>query len=87
MVPGDVSKDIVTTYAYDTNNNLTSKIDPRGYTTSYIYDLYDRVIQETNPQNTYTSYVYLKDGAVDTKKAYTSTGLILTSQKWLYDNM
>jgi YD repeat-containing protein len=86
-VPGDTSQDIVTSYAYDTNNNLTSKTDPRWYTTTYTYDLYDRVTQETNPQWTYTTYSYNLDNTVDTMSTYTSTGLILTRNKTLYDKL
>ena len=37
----DISKDIITSYSYDDNNNLISKTDPNGNITSYEYDLYD----------------------------------------------
>ncbi len=63
-----------------------TKTDPRGYTTTYTYDLYDRVTQETNPQSAYTTYTYNKDNTIDTTSTYTSTGLILTKNKTLYDN-
>jgi len=48
----------VTTYTYDTENNLLSIEDANNNTTSFSYDAYSRVMQTTFPSTHYEQYGY-----------------------------
>ncbi|TDW14693.1 RHS repeat-associated protein [Breznakia blatticola] len=53
----------VTTYTYDSNNNIT-KEDVDGVVTTYAYDVYNRKIKETDPLGFTTSYTYNFDDEI-----------------------
>jgi len=46
------------TYAYDADNNLTSKTDRNGNTIQYVYDALNRLTQKTYPDSTTAEYTY-----------------------------
>jgi YD repeat-containing protein len=48
----------VTSYTYDTENNLLGITDANGHTTNFTYDAYGRVTQTTFPSSSYESYAY-----------------------------
>jgi len=45
-------------YAYDANNNLTSKTDRKSQTITYVYDALNRLTSKTYPDTTAVDYVY-----------------------------
>jgi RHS repeat-associated protein len=47
-----------TKFQYDTRNNLTAVIDPKGLTTGYTYDGLDNLRQLSSPDSGVTSYGY-----------------------------
>jgi RHS repeat-associated protein len=55
IVPGS---DVVTQYAYDLQDNLTSVTDPNGNVTSFAYDDFRRMQTQTSPVSGTTSYSY-----------------------------
>jgi RHS repeat-associated protein len=57
----------VTSYAYDTENNLLSITDAAGHTTSFSYDAFGRVTQTTFPSTLTESYVYSAVGTLTSK--------------------
>jgi RHS repeat-associated protein len=48
----------ITTYTYDSMNNLLSTTDPMSNTISYTYDLNNRLVSVTNSLNNITTYGY-----------------------------
>ena len=48
----------VTTYGYDTENNLTSITDANSHTTNFAYDAFGRVTQTTFPSSAVETYSY-----------------------------
>jgi RHS repeat-associated protein len=46
------------TYAYDADNNLTSKTDRKGNTIDYVYDALNRLASKTYPDTTNVEYTY-----------------------------
>ena len=73
LVPGNSSLDLVTTYTYDQNSNLTGTTDPRNKTTIHNYSLYERITQSVLPDNTELNYTYNADNTIDTVTSETST--------------
>ncbi len=59
LVPGP---DIVTQYAYDVHDNLTSVTDPNGNQTTYLYDDFRRLQRQTSPVTGTTTYSYDEAG-------------------------
>ena len=52
---------IVTKYAYDLDDNITSVTDPNNNVTTFLFDDFDRVVRETSPVSGITSYTYDAD--------------------------
>jgi len=69
------------TYAYDADNNLTSKTDRKGQTIQHVYDALNRLTQKTYPDATNVEYVYDLVGKV--QSVNDPTGVYGFS----YDNM
>jgi YD repeat-containing protein len=66
----DSSKDLITTYTYDSNQNIIKKTNPRGKETTYTYDLFDRLKNETDPYRNYILYFYDKDSQIQEIRKY-----------------
>jgi YD repeat-containing protein len=45
-------------YAYDADNDLTSKTDRNGNTITYVYDTLNRLTQKSYPNSTSVEYTY-----------------------------
>ncbi len=63
IVPGG---DVVTTYAYDVHDNLTSVTDPNGNATTYAWDDFRRMKSQTSPVIGTTTYQYDPAGNLTT---------------------
>ncbi len=57
----------VTSYTYDSRDNLTSVTDASGNTTFYFYDSLNRLVSTTSPDTGTTSYTYDANGNMLTK--------------------
>ena len=55
---------IVTSYGYDVQGNLTSVADPNGNVTTYVYDDFGRMQRQTSPVSGTTTYTYDPTGNV-----------------------
>lgn len=55
---------IVTSYGYDTQGNLTSVTDPNSNVTTYVYDDFGRMLRQTSPVSGVTTYSYDAAGNV-----------------------
>src|SRR5512137_968854 len=68
-------------YAYDADNNLTSKTDRKNQTILYVYDALNRLTHKGYPDATGVDYVYDLAGKI--KQVSDPTG----SYGFAYDNM
>src|SRR5579863_10537785 len=57
----------VTTYGYDTENNLLSITDANSHATNFTYDAFGRVTQTTFPSSAYETYAYDAIGNLTSK--------------------
>ena len=64
--PADAASN-VTTYTYDTENNLLGITDANSHTTNFNYDAFGRVTQTTFPSSFYESYAYDAIGNLTSK--------------------
>ncbi|HKR62486.1 MAG TPA: RHS repeat-associated core domain-containing protein [Thermoanaerobaculia bacterium] len=55
---GAAGGEITTSYAYDTNGNLTSVTDPNGNATTYTYDDFGQMLEQESPVTGTTKYAY-----------------------------
>jgi YD repeat-containing protein len=68
-------------YAYDSDNNLTSKTDRKSQTITYVYDALNRLSKKQYPNSTEVDYVYDLVGKIQQVNDPTGT------YAFAYDNM
>ncbi|GAA2054206.1 hypothetical protein GCM10009820_13190 [Leifsonia soli] len=69
---------VVSTYAYDRDGNLSAITDPNGHTTRYTSDTAGRTTSETNPVGNTTSWMYTAAGRLAKTTAGTGATTALT---------
>jgi len=69
---------IVTKYAYDLDDNVTSVTDPNNNVTTVLFDDFDRVIKETSPVTGTTTYTYDADANLASKINSNGTTAVYT---------
>lgn len=73
---------LITTYGYDVNGNLTSVTDPLGRTTNHTYDELNRLTSTTDPLGNTTTTTYNPDGTVAS-----TTDALGNTTSFTYDNL
>lgn len=88
ILTGAPGGQIVTSYGYDVQGNLTSVTDPNGNVTTYVYDDFGRLLRQASPVAGVTTYTCDAAGNVltttdangaTTARSYDALGRVLSS--------
>ena len=85
LSPGNPSASYLTTYGYDTADELTSVTNPDGKTTSYAYDADGNATQTTAPTGTYTTTAYDALDRPTTLSGYLANGSLVSQSLYSYE--